>query len=126
MICIFYRGSCNSSKKAISWLEQYGVKLEKKRMSQLTPEILIKILSLSDNGFDAVIKRPGRIGHINRKTYALLESMNMGEAIYYLLENLDLLQSPLVLEEDKLMIGFNEDEIRKFLPKRYRRLKVLQ
>ncbi|WP_407350970.1 ArsC/Spx/MgsR family protein [Lactococcus garvieae] len=126
MICIFYRGSCNSSKKTISWLEHYGVKVEKKRMSQLTAEDLIKILSLSDEGLDAVIKRSGRIGYKNRKTCALLESMNFGEAIHYLLDNLDLLQSPLVLEGSKLMIGFNEDEIRKFLPKRYRRLKVLQ
>lgn len=94
-------------------------------MSQLTAADLIKILSLSDRGLDTVIKRPGRIGHVNRKTYALLESMNIGEAIYYLLEHSDLLQSPLVLEGEKFMAGFNEDEIRQFLPKKYRRLKFL-
>ncbi|MFQ6324169.1 ArsC/Spx/MgsR family protein [Lactococcus garvieae] len=47
--------------------------------------------------------------------------MILNEAINYIKVNPDFLRSPIIIEKDKVLIGYNPEQIRMFLPKEYRR-----
>lgn len=120
MVKIYYRESCGSSRRAISWFERYSIEVEKCKLSRLDKKDFVKILSLSERGIINVIKK-------SKKNSLLLEAMSemqISEAIDFLLLHTYLLQSPIILVGQKLLIGYNEEEIRKFLPKEYRRHKL--
>ena len=50
--------------------------------------------------------------------------MTLNEALDYLLSNSDLLPTPIIMDEKNFLIGYNENEIRKFLPKKLRRSRI--
>ncbi|WP_339014772.1 ArsC/Spx/MgsR family protein (plasmid) [Lactococcus garvieae] len=121
MITIYYRRSCNSCLKAFLWLENHNINFTKERVSKITKEHLIQALSLSDKGIQSILKRPGRSCSTTKKRIAYLNELTFNESIDYLMKNNDLLQTPIVMENNKLLIGYNVEEIRKFLPLLYRR-----
>lgn len=49
-----------------------------------------------------------------------LYSLSFSEALNYLLLYPELLRTPIIFSENKLLVGFNSDEIRKFIPSVYR------
>ncbi|WP_407350380.1 ArsC/Spx/MgsR family protein [Lactococcus garvieae] len=125
-IRLYSRGSCGSSRRALEWFEKYGLEIESKNLNKLTREDLIHFLSLSDEGIPSVMKREGGSRASVQKAMALFKTMTFNEAVLYLLSHTDLIRSPLVLEKNKHMIGYNEEEVQKFLPKAYRRQKSLR
>lgn len=50
--------------------------------------------------------------------------MTLNEALDYLLSNSDLLPTPIIMDGKNFLIGYNENEIRKFLPKELRRFRI--
>ena len=82
---------------------------------------LIKILSLTENGFEDIIATRG-------KTYASLnynfDELGLEKAFELIQENPRLLKRPLIFDEDCLLIGFNEDGIRAFIPPEVRRIEL--
>ncbi|WP_416274272.1 ArsC/Spx/MgsR family protein [Lactococcus formosensis] len=49
-------------------------------------------------------------------------NMTFDEYINYIIGNPELLKSPIIIDDSKLLIGFNSDNIRQFLPSFYRKL----
>ena len=49
-----------------------------------------------------------------------VESLSISELIKLIEENPSLLRRPIILDAKRMQIGFNEDEIRAFLPRSYR------
>ncbi|WP_285119996.1 ArsC/Spx/MgsR family protein [Lactococcus petauri] len=91
-------------------MKTHGVKAKRKRINSITRSELIHILSLTDNGFHDILKKKWEKNNI--------QLINFNEGINYILENTDLLRSPIIFDEKKLLIGYNSDEIRVFIPKR--------
>jgi regulatory protein spx len=120
-IITFYYSKYNSSyTQAEKWLISHGIEVNRKRVDSITSEDLIHILSLTDNGFHDILKKNGSKKNTKadlRKRHIHL--MNFNEGIKFILGNTDLLRSPIIFDEKKLLIGFNSDEIRVFLSKRY-------
>lgn len=121
MVKAYYRGSCNSSKQAFLWFEKYGINIEKIRMSKVSKEDLMRALSLNDKGIEGIVKRKSRISRGNKEQLSEIESMTLSEALDFLTKNTQLLQTPIIIEDNKALVGFNIDDIRQFLPKEYRR-----
>lgn len=46
--------------------------------------------------------------------------MNMDDALEYIRYNPDMLQTPIIFEKNKLLVGFHIEEIRQFIPSIYR------
>ncbi|WP_285013723.1 ArsC/Spx/MgsR family protein [Lactococcus garvieae] len=121
MIKIYYNNSCSSSKSALTWFKNYNIKVQKNKVSTITRDELIKILTLSDNGIEDILKRPKNKNTKTTKAIKLLLDMNFDEAIDFLLANSYVLVTPIILEKgNKVLLGYNEVEIRQFLPKSYR------
>lgn len=121
MIKIYYRGSCSSSRRVLSWFEKYNIEVQKHQISKVEKSDLLKILQLSDRGLQDILKRPGKSSPIIQKSLSYLESLSFNEALDFLLYNPQVLQTPIIIKNDNFLVGYNEDEIRQFLPKEYRR-----
>lgn len=121
MIKIYYRGSCGSSRRAISWFEKYNIDVQKQQISKMTRNDLIILLKHSDEGLIDILKRPRKSSTEVKDALRYVELLSFNEAIDFLLSHPHVLQTPIIMDERDHLIGYNVDEIRRFLPKDYRR-----
>ncbi|WP_285121983.1 ArsC/Spx/MgsR family protein [Lactococcus petauri] len=121
MIKIYYKGSCGSSRRAISWFEKYNIDVQKQQISKMTRNDLVKLLKHSDEGLIDILKRPGKSSTEVKYALRYMELLSFNEALDFLLSHPYVLQTPIIMDERNHLIGYNVDEIRKFLPKEYRR-----
>ncbi|MFK4898929.1 ArsC/Spx/MgsR family protein [Lactococcus petauri] len=124
MIQVYYRGSCGSSKQAFSWFEKYNIDVQKQNISKITKRDLYKLLQISDGGLKDITKRQEKSGDKVKKALSYMELLSFNEALNFLLSHPYVLQSPIIMDEYNYLIGYNEDEIRIFLPKEYRRCRI--
>lgn len=126
MITLYYASINSSDIYAIKWLERHGMEVNKKIMRQLSKKDLLKVLSLTENGFSDILKRPSKTNRKTQKAIDKVENMSFKEGINFILRNSDILRSPIVIERDKLVIGYNVEEMRVFLSKDYRSVERLR
>ncbi|MGT2846350.1 Spx/MgsR family RNA polymerase-binding regulatory protein [Streptococcus massiliensis] len=120
MITLFLSPSCTSCRKARSWLTDHEVPfLEHNIMtSPLSNDELRNILALTENGTDDIISVRSKIF---QKLNVDVEDLSVSELLKLIEENPSLLRRPIILDDRRMQIGFNEDEIRAFLPRDYRK-----
>ena len=119
MITLFLSPSCTSCRKARAWLLNHEVPFVEHNImtSPLSAQELQHILSLTENGTDDIISTRSKIF---QKLNLDVESLSISELIKLIEENPSLLRRPIILDAKRMKIGFNEDEIRAFLPRSYR------
>ena len=119
MITLFLSPSCTSCRKARAWLLNHEVPFVEHNImtSPLSAQELQHILSLTENGTDDIISTRSKIF---QKLDLDVESLSISELIKLIEENPSLLRRPIILDDKRMQIGFNEDEIRAFLPRSYR------
>jgi len=86
--------------------------------SPLTADELQKILSLTENGTDDLISTRSKVF---QKLDIDLDELSVRQLIELIELYPSLLRRPIILDEKRMQIGFNEDEIRAFLPRNYRK-----
>lgn len=121
MLKIYYRRGCNSSRRALFWIEKYKLDKQKIPVNKLSRNDLIKLLQYSDEGLKDIVKRPARSSVKVTKALEYVESLTFNEAIDYILSHPYIIQTPIILQNKNHLIGYNEYEIRKFIPKHYRK-----
>ncbi|WP_349402010.1 transcriptional regulator Spx, arsenate reductase-like protein [Candidatus Phytoplasma solani] len=119
MVVIYTSFSCSSSRKAKKWLTQHRVQFIKYNLfsNRFHQKDLDLILKNCINGFDDIISKRSKIfkeGNIE------LENMNTTLMKSMIMENRGILKSPIIIEDQKIQIGYNEEGIRIFLPKKIR------
>jgi len=125
MIKVYLSGSCSSCRKARKWLRKRQLEFMEINLSStvMSKEDLIKILSLTENGLEDIIAVRG-------KTYLNLEqefeSLSLEEAIRLIQKNPRLLKRPLIFDDNRLLVGFNEKGIRAFVPTEVRKVELKQ
>lgn len=125
MIKVYYRGNCGSSRRTMEWFKKQRIPIEIQKIKRISEADIIRLLTFTDQGILGLFKRPeGVISNIN-KNYLDIEELDFRQAISYLKMNTDLLRTPIILTEKKGMIGYNEYDIREFIPKEYRKLKKI-
>lgn len=125
MINFYYRSSSYSSRKATNWFVMNNITVLKKRIEMISKEDLIYILSLTENGFSDILKRPNGSQNENliEKKVSSIDLMKFEEGVDYILRNPEVLKSPIIVEKRKLLIGFNLEELRIFIPRIKRKLR---
>ena len=120
LIKIYYRTSCSSSQRAISWFKKHNLNIHQQQINQITRKDLFKILQLSDEGFIDIIKHPAKSESAVNEAMDYIESLSFNEAIGFLVTHTTILKTPIILDGQNHLIGYNVEEIRKFIPKEYR------
>lgn len=87
--------------------------------SPLTRKELQHILSLTENGTDDIIST--RSKNFFKKLNIDVESISVSELLHLIEQYPSLLRRPIIIDAKRMQIGFNEDEIRAFLPRSYRK-----
>lgn len=120
MIIIYGFAEVNRrTKQAIEWLVDHNLPHQIITKNDLTVDILKKILVVCDNGFDDILISEKRTKiYKNMNTIAKLTTLQLLEKI---LANPKLLKEPIIFDDNKMLTGYNSDEIRKFLPRNRRR-----
>ncbi|WP_054639745.1 transcriptional regulator Spx [Lactococcus fujiensis] len=123
MIDLYLSPSCTSCRKARAWLQGHKVPyVEHNILTQpLTPDDLRKILTKTENGTEDIISTRSKVF---QKLAIDVDSLTINELIELVSEYPNLLRRPIITDEKRLQIGFNEDEIRSFLPRDYRRAEM--
>lgn len=125
MLKIYTISSCHSSKKAKNWLFLHGVEFEEidLRKSKLTLEEFVHLLSLTKEGTeDLFSKRNVTYNRLMQKKD--ISSLTIKDLFTEVQRNPMMLKRPIMVNEMNLQIGYNEDDIRKFLPRKVRRIEM--
>jgi regulatory protein spx len=85
----------------------------------LTAEELKGLLTLTENGTEDLISQRSKVF---QKLDIDFEELSMNELLALVQEHPSLLRRPMMSDGKRLLIGFNEDEIRVFLPRELKRL----
>ncbi len=119
MITIFMKQN-KTSACAKMWLNNFCINYEIKGMRNITREELMKILSLTENGFEDILVG-GKTAQVKRAR-AFIDRSSFDRAVDFLINSPEFLRSPIVLSGDKVQIGFSEKGMRQFVPREKRRL----
>ncbi|MFS6094017.1 Spx/MgsR family RNA polymerase-binding regulatory protein [Streptococcus agalactiae] len=118
MITLFLSPSCTSCRKARAWLSKHEVAFEEHNIitSPLNKEELLQILSFTENGTEDIISTRSKVF---QKLAIDVDELSTSSLMELISENPSLLRRPIILDKKRMQIGFNEDEIRAFLPRDY-------
>jgi regulatory protein spx len=119
MITLYTSSSCSSCRKAKKWLEENNIPFKEKNIVgiRLTKDDIINMLKFSENGFDDIISTRSKIF----KDRPLdTEEMHFGELADFIIDNPTILKRPIIVNEKIMQTGYNEDEIRAFIPRQFR------
>ncbi|MGD6890903.1 transcriptional regulator SpxA [Bacillus mobilis] len=119
MVILYTTASCSSCRKAKAWLEEHQIDYTEKNIvsNSLTVDELKSILRLTEDGATEIIStRSKTFQELNIN----IESLSLNEFYNLIIEYPQMLRRPIMLDEKRLQVGFNEEEIRKFLPRSVR------
>lgn len=119
MIQIYTTPSCASCRKAKKWFDQYKIPYSEKNIFsiKLSKEDIYKMLANSENGFDDIISTRSKVF---KEKHLEPESMTIQELVNFIIENPSVLKRPIIINENELQVGYNNEDITIFLPKELR------
>ena len=125
MITLFLSPSCTSCRKARTWLRNHDVGFQEHNIitSPLSRDELLAILSFTENGTEDIISTRSKVF---QKLNIDVDELPISSLIDLIAKNPSLLRRPIILDKKRMQIGFNEDEIRAFLPRDYRKHELRQ
>lgn len=121
MIQMYTTPSCSSCRKAKKWFEEHRIEYREKNIFniKLTREDIMLMLKNTENGFEDIISTRSKVFQDQNLD---IDDMSMRELTDFIIENPSVLRRPIIIEDNKMQVGYNEDEIRTFIPKRLREI----
>jgi regulatory protein spx len=119
MVTLYTSPSCTSCRKAKLWLEEHDIEYKERNIfsEPLSIEEIKEILRMTEDGTDEIISTRSKIF---QKLEVNLETLPLQDLFKLIQDNPGLLRRPIIIDEKRLQVGYNEDEIRRFLPRRVR------
>ena len=109
VVTLFTSPSCTSCRKAKAWLIENDIEFVERNIfsEALTTDEIKNILSITEHGTEDIISFD-------------IESMSIQQLYKVIQDNPGMLRRPIIVDDKRLQVGYNEDEIRRFLPKERR------
>lgn len=123
MVKIYCDTRCTSSRRALAWFKKYNIEVDQRRIGEIRKEDLIQVLSISEEGLSEILKRSGKCSSETKSKIDFFMELPLEEGFRFLSYHPEVFQTPIIFDEKKYLIGYNSEEIRKFLPQSYRRVK---
>ncbi|MDV7752139.1 transcriptional regulator Spx [Enterococcus casseliflavus] len=121
MISLYTTPSCTSCRKARAWLTENELPFKERNIfsDPLNSDELMEILSLTKNGTEDIISTRSKV---YQKLDIDLEELKLEELLSLIEKYPNLLKRPIILDENKLQVGYNEEDVRKFVPRNLRKI----
>lgn len=119
MVTLYTSPSCTSCRKARAWLEEHNIPYQERNIfsEPLSIDEIKEILRMTEDGTDEIISTRSKVF---QKLNVNVETMPLQQLYKLINEHPGLLRRPIILDEKRLQVGYNEDEIRRFLPRTVR------
>jgi len=119
MVTLYTTPSCGSCRKAKAWFEEHHIDYIERNIlaNPLTVDEIKSILRMTEDGTSEIIST-------NSKTFQELDinidSLPLNEFYKIIMKYPKMVRRPIILDEKRLQVGYNEEEIRSFLPRKLR------
>ncbi|SDJ44819.1 transcriptional regulator SpxA [Salimicrobium halophilum] len=119
MVTLYTSPSCTSCRKAKAWLEEHNIEYTERNIfsEPLTIDEIKEILRMTEDGTEEIISKRSKVF---QKLDTDFDQLPMQELFDLIKDNPGLLRRPIIIDDKRLQVGYNEDEIRRFLPRSVR------
>lgn len=123
MVTLYTSPSCTSCRKARAWLEEHNIPFEERNIfsNPLNVDEIKQILQMTEDGTEEVISKRSKIF---QDLDIDLDELPLQKLYTLIQKNPGLLRRPIMMDSKRLQVGYNEDEIRRFLPRDVRALEL--
>lgn len=113
MITIFMSPSCSSCRKVRTWFKNQGIPFKEVNIlkTPLKERDLMDILNKSLDGTDEIISTRSKIF---KEKNIDIDSMSVKELVNFIKENPSILKRPIIVDDERIQVGYNADEIEIF------------
>ena len=118
-VTIYSQASCSSSRKALKWLKENDIQYKEKRITShpLTLAEFKEILSMTEDGTDEIIATNSNdFKNLNID----IDQLSIQELYAIIQAHPRMLRSPILIDEKRIQVGYNEMDIRRFIPRKVR------
>lgn len=125
MLNLYTSPSCTSCRKTRSWLQDHNIPYNERNIfsEPLNVEEVQQILRMTEEGTEEIISTRSKVF---QELDVDLDDLPLNDLLELIQNNPGLLRRPIMLDDKRLQVGFNEDEIRRFLPREVRELELRQ
>lgn len=125
MVTLYTSPSCTSCRKARAWLEEHEIPFVERNIfsEPLSLDEIKQILRMTEDGTDEIISTRSKVFS---KLDVSVENLSLQHLYDLIQEYPGLLRRPILIDEKRLQVGYNEDEIRRFLPRKVRTFQLLE
>ncbi|WP_010649682.1 Spx/MgsR family RNA polymerase-binding regulatory protein [Oceanobacillus massiliensis] len=125
MTVTIYGAACSSTRKARQWFAKNEIHYVERNILRepLTVSELQAILRMTVEGTDEIISTRSKI---YKDLDLNLDELPLQELLELIHEHPRLLRSPIIVDEKRLQVGYHEDDIRQFLPRKTREYQWLK
>lgn len=119
LVTLYTSPSCTSCRKAKMWLEENNIEYVERNILAKAPtlEEIKEILRMTEDGTDEIIStRSKTFQELNID----LDNIKLQDLYELIQAHPGLMRRPIIMDEKRLQVGYNEDEIRRFLPRKVR------
>ncbi len=115
MIKIYTTPSCSSCRKVKDWFREQNIPFIETNITvkTLSENDLKDMLSKSENGTDDIISKRSKI---IKDSGIDIDSLTTNELISFIKNNPTVLKRPIVVDDHKIQVGYNPEDIRVFIP----------
>jgi regulatory protein spx len=119
MIKIYTSPSCSSCRKVKQWFDEQQIPYEEHNIfsASLSEAELKEILYKSENGTDDIISTRSKV--IKEKNIDV-NDLTMSELVRFIKDNPSVLKRPIMVDTNRIQVGYNSEEIMTFIPRERR------
>ncbi|MCF6159677.1 MAG: transcriptional regulator SpxA [Furfurilactobacillus sp.] len=125
MVTLYTSPSCTSCRKARAWLVENNIPFKERNIfaEPLSADEIKTVLRMTEDGTEEIISKRSKVF---QDLHVDLDDLPMNKLIDLVHENPALLRRPIIMDDKRLQVGYNEDEIRRFLPRDVRALELAE
>lgn len=116
MIKIYTSPSCSSCRKVKQWFKEQDIPYVEKNIfaATLNEKELKEILVKSENGTEDIISPRSKVV---KESGVDIDKLTIRELIEFIRENPSVLKRPIMVDDNKIQVGYNPDDITVFIPR---------
>lgn len=119
MVTVLTAPYCQSSKRARAWFEKHDINFIERNIysESLTIDEIKGLVRMTGDGVDEIISKRSKVYKAIKANY---ETLPIKDLFTIISNNPGILRSPILFDRKRIIVGFSEDQIRCFLPRKVR------
>lgn len=119
MITIYTAPGCSSCRKAKDWFNEWEIPFVEHDITRIPLEKkdILDILYKTENGAEDIISTRSKLFKEKKVDF---KTMTLTELVVFIQENPMVLKRPIIVDERKIQVGYNAEEITVFIPREKR------